>query len=187
LSNLTLGSGIMPLTGYLAAGVRVGIGSDAANCGGRHDLFELMRLALTLPRVAEADFHHWPSAAAILEMATANGSRIVRNAAEPAGIVPGAAADLVLVRRDNALTLPLVDNVEAFVSQAGRDAVEAVMIAGRWVLSDNRILSFDEARVMREVADAHAAVAERSAAMLPEIDRALETLALQVLPWLQPL
>ena len=45
LSNLTLGSGILPLAAYLEAGVTVGIGTDASNCGGRHDMFEMMRLA----------------------------------------------------------------------------------------------------------------------------------------------
>jgi len=51
-SNLMLGSGILPLADSRAAGLAVAIGTDSANTGGRHDLFEAMRLAMMLPRVS---------------------------------------------------------------------------------------------------------------------------------------
>jgi 5-methylthioadenosine/S-adenosylhomocysteine deaminase len=183
LSNLTLGSGVLPLAAYLEAGVTVGIGTDASNCGGRHDIFEMMRLALTLPRFSETDYTRWPDARAVLTMATASGSRILGLPEAPAGIVAGAPADLVVVRRNTSVNAMAVATLEGFVSQAGRDAVEAVMIAGRWVLRDDRILTFDETRMLEDVARAHARIGERTAVILPEIDRALRDVALQFAPW----
>ena len=59
-SNLMLGSGIMPLLEAQQAGLRVALGTDSANTGGRHDLFEAMRLALMLPRIGEPDHTRWP-------------------------------------------------------------------------------------------------------------------------------
>jgi 5-methylthioadenosine/S-adenosylhomocysteine deaminase len=50
-SNLMLGSGILPLADSRAASLTVALGTDSANTGGRHDLFEAMRLAMMLPRV----------------------------------------------------------------------------------------------------------------------------------------
>jgi 5-methylthioadenosine/S-adenosylhomocysteine deaminase len=183
LSNLTLGSGMLPLPQYLQAGVTVGIGTDASNCGGRHDLFEMMRLALTLPRVSETDYARWPDARTVLTMATANGSRILGLGDKPAGIAAGAPADLVVIRRDNAVNAMAVPTLAGFVSQAGRDTVEAVMIDGRWVLRDDRILTFDETSMLDDVAQAHARIVERTAATISEIDRALRDVALQFAPW----
>ncbi len=147
-------------------------------------MFEMMRLAQTLPRVVEADFEDWPDAACVLAMATTNGNRIIGLGDRPAGIVPGAPADVVLVRCDNALGAMLSSTVEGFVSQAGRESVEAVMIAGRWVLRDGRIVSFDETRALRDVADAHARLAERTASVIPAIDDALGDVAAQFASWL---
>jgi 5-methylthioadenosine/S-adenosylhomocysteine deaminase len=180
LSNLTLGSGIMPLIDYLAAGVTVGLGTDASNCAGRHDLFETMRAALTLPRVRDDDPARWPSPAAVLTMATANGNAIVGCDDRPAGIVPGAAADLVLIRRDTIGGAMFPDTVDGVVAHAGRDAVHAVMIDGRWVFRDGRVLTIDEERLLRDVAGAQAGIAERAAAITPRIDRALASIGAQL-------
>jgi 5-methylthioadenosine/S-adenosylhomocysteine deaminase len=187
LSNLTLGSGVLPLIGYLDAGVTVGVGTDASNCGGRHDIFEAMRLALALPRVTEPDPARWPAAATALEMGTANGMRVLGYGHGPLGIVAGAPADLVIVRRTNLVNSMLVDTVAGFVAHAGRDAIEAVMIDGRWALRDGRLVTIDEARLLGDVADAHAAIAERVTTVIPAIDRNLPTIGAQFARWLQPL
>ncbi len=186
LSNLTLGSGVLPLRGYLDAGVTVGIGTDASNCGGRHDVFEMMRLALTLPRVALPDYTRWPDANTVLTMATQNGNRILGIGDRPAGIVAGAPADLILVRYANTVNTMAALTVEGFVRQAGRDALEAVMIDGRWVLRDDRILTFDEDRMLAGVANAHARLRERTAGVIPTIDRDIGQIAAQFEPWLRP-
>ena len=187
LSNLTLGSGVMPLAAYLAAGVRVGIGTDASNCAGRHDLFETMRAALTLPRVHDLDPAGWPDASAVMRMATANGMAILGYGDAPSGIAAGAPADLVLVRRDRTATVMSHSTLDGFIAQAGREAIEAVMIDGRWVLRDDRILAFDETRMLAAVAAAHGEIAERVRTITPTIDAGLAGIAEQMRPWLAPL
>jgi cytosine/adenosine deaminase-related metal-dependent hydrolase len=187
LSNLTLGSGVMPLAAYLAAGVRVGLGTDAANCAGRHDLFETMRAARTLPRVHDADPAGWPHASAVMRMATANGMAILGYGDAPPGIVAGAPADLVLIRHDRTATVMSQYTLDGFIAQAGREAIEAVMIDGRWVLRDDRILAFDEGRMLAAVAGAHGAIAERARELTPAIDAGMPGIAEQLRPWLAPL
>jgi 5-methylthioadenosine/S-adenosylhomocysteine deaminase len=182
LSNLMLGSGIMPLAAYDAAGITVGLGTDASNCAGRHDPFETMRLALALPRTATPDAARWPSAARILRMATSGGMNVLGIPSE-AAIAAGRVADLTIVRRDNALNAMFPETIEGFVAQAGREAVEAVMIGGRWVLRDGRILTFDEDAVMRAVHDAHAGIAERAARVTPAIRAALPPVAAALAAW----
>jgi 5-methylthioadenosine/S-adenosylhomocysteine deaminase len=183
LSNLTLGSGVLPLIGYREAGVTVGLGTDASNCGGRHDIFEAMRLALTLPRVTERDPSQWPSAESVLAMATANGRAIMGRAGAEIGVRAGDPADLVLVRRDTTDTVMLEDSVSGFVAHAGRESVDAVMIDGRWVLRDGVILAFDEARLLAGVASAQARIAERTSAVIPNVRRDEPAVRAQFAAW----
>ncbi len=186
LSNLTIGSGVMPLPAYIDAGVVAGIGTDGSNCAGRHDLFETMRAAMTLPRISERDPARWPDAARAMEMATTSGMQIIGAPGTATGIAPGAAADLVLMRAGGTNDVVPLDTLDAFVAQAGREAVASVMIDGRWVLRDGAIVAFDEARMLAAVADTHAAIAERVNAVTPTIDRALGAVAEQFRAWQQP-
>ena len=74
ISNLMLGSGVMSLRSCRACGLRLALGTDSANTGGRHDLFAVMRLAMMLPRVDEPDFFAWPNAQQVLSAATESGA-----------------------------------------------------------------------------------------------------------------
>lgn len=186
LSNLTIGSGIMPLRAYLDLGIAVGLGTDASNCAGRHDLFEAMRAALTLPRVSEPDPARWPDAATIFTLATANGSRIIGTENGAADVRVGAPADLVLMRSDLSVNVMFPATLDGFVAQAGREAVRSVMIAGEWVFRDGTILSFDETALLATVRDVHAEIAERAAHATPRIDANLAAVAAQLKPWTIP-
>ena len=72
-SNLMLGSGIMPLGSCRACGLRVALGTDSANTGGRHDLWGVMRLAMMLPRRDGGDPASWPTGGEMLAHATEGG------------------------------------------------------------------------------------------------------------------
>jgi 5-methylthioadenosine/S-adenosylhomocysteine deaminase len=165
-SNLMLGSGIMPLREAREAGLRVALGTDSANTGGRHDLFEAMRLAMMLPRVAESDHRRWPHGRETLEMATCNGASVLGLDGRLGRIAAGQIADLVLVRCRTAGTLALAAGEDALVQHAGPEAVDSVMVDGRWLMRGQMLLAFDEAAA---IADAEAAIAELDAATAPKL------------------
>jgi 5-methylthioadenosine/S-adenosylhomocysteine deaminase len=152
-SNLMLGSGVMGLSGCLACGLRVALGTDSANTGGRHDLFAAMRLGLMLPRAQAGDFAAWPDAARLFAAATQGGAAALGLHGQLGRIAPGQLADLVLVRANGAATLAATPSLATLVQHAGPEHVDAVMVDGRWVMRDNRVLAFDEAAVLH---DAHA-------------------------------
>jgi cytosine/adenosine deaminase-related metal-dependent hydrolase len=179
-SNLMLGSGIMPLAASRAAGLAVAIGTDSANTGGRHDVFEVMRLAMTLPRVSGLGHEAWPKAREVLDMATRNGAAALGWRGELGRIAPGQLADLVLVRRDSASTLALAGNEMALIQHGGPETVDAVMVDGRWLLRDGHIVAFDEAAVIAAAKDAIAAIRERTAAMLGPLAEAIPSIAAQL-------
>jgi 5-methylthioadenosine/S-adenosylhomocysteine deaminase len=111
-----------------------------------------MRLALMLPRPDTPDPRAWPRPARILDMATRGGARALGLAGRLGDLAPGYRADLVLLDpRDAALGGAAV-TVPHLVQHASPGAVAAVMVEGRWVLRDRRILAFDEAAVLDRLA-----------------------------------
>lgn len=144
-SNLMLGSGVMPLADYLKRGIAVALGSDTANTGGVANMFEVMRLALMLPRptLPEAD---WPTPQTVLRLASEGGARAL--GIEAGRVETGCLADLVLLRLDTSLMAAAEPSLAQIVQHGGAHAVEAVMVGGDWVYRDGRVLAFDEAAVL---------------------------------------
>lgn len=178
-SNLMLGSGVMPLRSYHDLGAVVALGTDSANTGGRHDMFEAMRLALMLPRIATHQHAAWPPAERILSMATRNGARVLGLPGEVGEIAAGRFADLALVRYGDASTIGMRRDAAAFVQHASPAAVDSVMVGGAWVMRQQRILTFDEAAVLAEAAGVIAELRERSEAGRVTLDLALPALSEQ--------
>jgi 5-methylthioadenosine/S-adenosylhomocysteine deaminase len=178
-SNLMLGSGILPLTDSRAAGLALAIGTDSANTGGRHDLFEAMRLAMMLPRVSEVGHEAWPTARDMLDMAIRGGATVLGRRETLGRIAPGQLADLVLVRRDAASTLALDGSEAALVQHGSPETVEAVMVDGRWLMRDGRITAFDEAAAIAAAKEALAWLRENTKATVDVVSEAIPGLAAQ--------
>jgi len=157
-SNLMLGSGRLPLPSLLERGVPLALGTDSTNSGGRHDLFEVMRLALMLQRPDTPEPRAWPTPRRVLEMATSGGARAIGQGGAVGRIEPGQRADLVLLDPRGAALAGAPATVPHLVQHGSAAAVAAVMIDGAWVLRDGRILAFDEAAVLAAAADISAEV-----------------------------
>jgi len=151
-SNLMLGSGRLALAALLERGVPLALGTDSSNSGGRHDLFEVMRLALMLPRPDTPDPRAWPAPRRIFEMATIGGARALGRADTLGRIEPAQRADLVLLDPRTAALAGSPVTLPHLVQHVGATAVASVMIDGRWVLRDGRILTFDEPAVLERAA-----------------------------------
>jgi cytosine/adenosine deaminase-related metal-dependent hydrolase len=180
-SNLMLGSGVMSLRGCRACGLRVALGTDSANTGGRHDIFAVMRLAMMLPRGHDADFAAWPKPDAMLAAATEGGAAALGLKDRLGRIAPGQLADLVLVRAGDAGTLAGAASIATLVQHAGPEHVDAVMVDGRWVMRAGRIEAFDEAEMLRAAADYIGGLRERVAKGLAVLDGAMPEVAARFL------
>lgn len=166
-SNLMLGSGVMKLHACERCGLRVALGTDSANTGGRHDLWGVMRLAMMLPRRDGGDPAAWPTGRRMLSLATEAGAAALGLHGRVGRIAPGQLADLVLVRQRAAGTLAFDPGVDAMVQHGGPEAVDSVMVDGVWTLRGGRILAFDEAAMLDDAANQIAALRERVAAQVP--------------------
>jgi 5-methylthioadenosine/S-adenosylhomocysteine deaminase len=148
-SNMKLASGIAPVPAYLAAGITVGLGTDGAASNNDLDMFEAMRFAALLHKVKTGDPRSVPATTA-LEMATINGARALGLEKLIGSIEAGKRADLVMVGIDKARLTPLYDPVSHIVYAAHGDDVRTVMVNGRVLMRDRKMLTLDEAAVLAE-------------------------------------
>jgi cytosine/adenosine deaminase-related metal-dependent hydrolase len=176
-SNLMLGSGTMNVPACAACGLRVALGCDSANTGGRHDLFEMMRLAMMLPRQPGSDFARWPTSVAMLTAATEHGAAALGARGRLGRIAPGQLADLVLVRGQAGGILAAVPSIDVLVRHGGPEHVDSVMVDGAWVLRGGRVLAFDEAAAIADARGQAEAVRARVADRLPILLAAMPDIA----------
>lgn len=142
-SNFRLGSGMADVRRMLAAGIRVGIGSDACSCSDHQNLFETMRLASYLSRTASFDPDDWLAPADVFEMATMGSARSLGFQDLTGDIRPGLAADLVFLDLGSINFTPLNDVLHQLVfAEEGRSIVR-VMVGGRTVVENGRLLTLD--------------------------------------------
>ncbi len=142
-SNLKFGNGIAPIVSMLSQGVNVGLGTDGAASNNRLDLFQEMRQAALIAKVASGDARSLPAHQA-LTMATLGGARALRLDHAIGSIQAGKFADLTAVEFRAPDTLPCYDPISHLVYAAGRENVSHVWVAGRLLLSERTVLGAPE-------------------------------------------
>jgi 5-methylthioadenosine/S-adenosylhomocysteine deaminase len=148
-SNMKLASGIAPVPEYLAAGVTVGLGTDGAASNNDLDMFEAMRFAALLHKVKTGDPRALPAATA-LDMATIHGARALGLEKQIGSLEAGKRADLVVVSTDSARLTPLYNPISHLVYAARGEDVRTVMVNGRVLMRERKMLTLDESAVLAE-------------------------------------
>jgi len=126
------------------AGCLITLGTDNM----AEDMVEVVRTALFMERVRRQDGRR-PTPEEALVWATRNGYRAL-GIADGGWLAPGNLADLILVDLRKPHLTPALRIVSCFVHQGQASDVEAVMVDGRWLMRDRRVLTLDEAAVTRE-------------------------------------
>jgi 5-methylthioadenosine/S-adenosylhomocysteine deaminase len=157
-SNMKLSSGTAPVRDMLQEGARLGLGTDGAASNNDLDMFEEMLTAALLAKHATGDPTAAP-AAAVLEMATLGGARALGREAELGSLEPGKRADLVVVDLAEPRLHPLYDAVSHLVYAAKGADVRHVVVEGRVIMRDRRVLTLDAAAVLAEAERLRAGVA----------------------------
>ena len=148
-SNMKLASGVAPVPAYLAAGVALGLGTDGAASNNDLDMFDAMRFAALLHKVKTGDPLTLP-ATAVLEMATINGARALGLEKQIGSLEVGKRADLIVVSASSARMTPMYDPVSHLVYAARGEDVRTVMVNGRVLMRDRKMLTLDEPAVLAE-------------------------------------
>jgi len=148
-TSLKLAKGATRIGKYpemLAAGITVSLGCDGASAAGSLDMMRQMYLAAGLFKDARMDAS-LIGAVTALRMATIDGARALLWDDQIGSIEVGKRADLILLNLDDCDWVPYTDPVQTLVYSAGAHCVHTVLIDGRVVMRDRRVLTVDEREV----------------------------------------
>ena len=141
-SNMKLASGIAPVSRMLEAGINVGIGTDGPSSNNDLDMWEELRTASLLQKVATLN----PCALTAyqtLRMATVHGAKAIGREGELGVIAPGALADLILVDMRRPHLSPQNDLIANLVYCGKASDVDTVIVDGQVVVKEHQLLMAD--------------------------------------------
>jgi 5-methylthioadenosine/S-adenosylhomocysteine deaminase len=147
-SNAKFGHGIAPLLPIIAAGIRVGMGSDSVASNNRMDILDEARLAVLIHRAATRK-HDAFGAHQALELATIGGARALGLESRVGSLEVGKDADLAAFRIDISRTTPIGDPYSAAIFALPGRSAELVTVRGRMLVDRGRVLAADDALTQR--------------------------------------
>lgn len=147
-SNMMLASGVAPVVEMRAAGLRLGLGTDGPSGSNNDlDLMEEMDLAAKLQKITRMDPRAL-SAEQALAMATIDGARALHMEDEIGSLEAGKKADLVVLNLGGPHAVPVYDLYAQIVYALKGSDVETVLIGGRPVLEERKLLTLNEPEIM---------------------------------------
>jgi len=172
ISNLRLGSGVMPFRRLRDRGIPICLGTDEAIADDSVNMWAVAKMAGLIHNIAEPDYALWPRAAEVLDCLITGGAHAMRQSARIGAVAPGMQADLIMLDLDTLAFTPLNDLDRQLVYCENGSSVRLTMVAGRIVARDGAVLTVDE-RALRQ--EARALAAELAGA---------EQTAREAAPWL---
>ncbi len=151
VSNLKIGSGVMPFRALRDAGIPIALGTDEASVDDSANLWLAAKTLGLVQKIATPDWTRWPRAPEILDCVILDGARSLRLGHQIGQVVPGFEADLIMLDLDSLAFTPLNDLKRQLVFCETGASVVMTMVAGRIVVRDGRILTVDEAALKAEI------------------------------------
>ncbi len=154
-SNMKLASGVAPVPQLMRAGVAVGLGTDGAASNNDLDMWEEMDTAAKLHKLTTND-PKTLTAVESLALATIDGARALHMESDIGSLEAGKRADIVVVDLDALNQTPRYNIYSHLVYATKAADVRTVVIEGRVVMRDRRLLTLNEtlikqkARLLRE-------------------------------------
>lgn len=150
---------------YRDAGVNLALGTDSYP----QDIVEEMKFAAIMAKAVTRSFEAG-NARDVFNAATLGGARALGRG-DLGRLAPGAAADIVIVDFARLRIGPLLDPIRALIHCGSGEMVRHVVVAGRDVIADGRVLAWDEgallAAVRRSTEDAWSRFADYHAGTEP--------------------
>ena len=147
-----------------AAGCRIGMGSDNM----AEDMVEVMRAGLFLERVRRND-QMYPQPEDVLEWATRGGAGILGLGDETGTLEVGKKADLFVVDMMRPHLVPTLRTVSSFVHNGQPADITSVMVDGEWVMRDGKVLTADEADIVKRAEQIGHSVWRRLLRQYPDV------------------
>jgi cytosine/adenosine deaminase-related metal-dependent hydrolase len=147
-ANMAANRGVIPpIPALREAGCPIANGTD----NNTNDMLEVMRVALLTERVRRDDAFPGvrPQPEDMLDDATLGGARAVRQP-RIGSLEVGKKADVIVLDTQRIHLVPAVRIVSAWIHNGQPSDIETVMVDGRFVMRNRKILTVDEDRVIAE-------------------------------------
>jgi len=152
-SNMKLASGVAPVVKILNLGIPMGLGTDGvAGSNNDVDMMEEMDLAAKLQKVSTGDPRALPAEQAFA-MATITGARAIGLEKMIGSIEKGKRADVITLRMNEPHAVPMYNVYSQLVYALKASDVADVMINGRAIVRDRKMLTLDAAAVLAKAAE----------------------------------
>jgi 5-methylthioadenosine/S-adenosylhomocysteine deaminase len=148
-SNMKLAAGVAPVPRMLKEGVLLGLGTDGAASNNDLNMWEEMDTVAKLHKVFTGD-PKVISAQQAFEFATIRGAQALHLEKEIGSLEVGKRADLLVINRDTLNQIPVYNIYSDLVYATKAADVESVVINGRIVMRDRRLLTLDETTVKND-------------------------------------
>ena len=148
-ANMAANRGVIPpIPALRDAGCPIALGTD----NNTNDVFEVMRIALLTERIRRTDPFPGvrPQPEDILADATESGARAVNQQKTLGSLEVGKKADLFVLDRLKPYLVPAGRLVSAVIHGGHPSDIESVMVGGEFIMRNNKVLTMDEAAVIRE-------------------------------------
>jgi len=148
-SNMKLASGVAPVPQMLAKDLAVGLGTDGAASNNDLSMWEEMDLAAKLHKLTTNDPKTLPAEKAF-EMATIRGARALHLDKLVGSLEAGKRADIAIVDFDSLHQTPYFNVYSHLVYATKASDVRTVIINGRIVMLDRRLLTLNESVIKKD-------------------------------------
>ena len=145
-SNMKLASGVSPVPRMMQEGLLVGLGTDGAASNNDLNMWEEMDTAAKLHKVFTND-PKVISAEQAFALATIHGAEALHLEKEIGSLEVGKRADVVIIERDSLHQIPLYNIYSDLVYATKSTDVETVIINGRVVMRNRRLLTLNESAI----------------------------------------
>jgi 5-methylthioadenosine/S-adenosylhomocysteine deaminase len=149
-SNMKLASGVAPVPEMLKAGITVGLGTDGCASNNNLDIIKEMSMAAKLHKVARLD----PTvmdAQTVVRMATIEGAKVLGMEKKIGSLEAGKKADIIVIGLNKPHLTPLYSEYSHLVYAMSGADVDTVLINGKIVMENRKLLTINETEVMRKV------------------------------------
>jgi 5-methylthioadenosine/S-adenosylhomocysteine deaminase len=157
VSNLRLGSGIMPFRAMRRRGIPVALGVDEAICNDAGDMWNVVKATGLVHNITGSDSDLWPSPREVLDALWDGGAAAMLRTGDLGQVTVGALADLALIDLHTSAFTPLNDIAGQLVYCESGTSVVLTMVDGAVVARGGRVTSVDETALLDEAREVFAA------------------------------
>jgi 5-methylthioadenosine/S-adenosylhomocysteine deaminase len=157
VSNLRLGSGVMPFRAIRDRGIPIALGVDEAICNDAADMWNVVKTTGLIHNISGLDSDLWPSTSEVLDALWQGGAASMLRTGELGEIAEGRLADVAMLDLHSPAFTPLNDIAGQLVYCETGSSVVLTMVDGVIVAEDGTVTSVDEKALLAEARELFAA------------------------------